>query len=149
MNRSWAIINLIQLEHNFWSLSVLKTLPQLSLTSIIFALLDRELSNDTVNKESNTCTLCFGLNSMKKCVNFCKNWICFWSSSIPSPSTLHQKRMSILLFLSFGIMLDKSTKYLCGSFWISLVYLRLGNYITIRKKNFKYKKKHHFQHFWM
>ena len=49
MNRNWAIINLIQLEHTFWSLSVLKELPQVSLTSMTLSPMDREIITNDIS----------------------------------------------------------------------------------------------------
>ena len=40
--QGWVMINKKQLEHTFWSLTVLKDLPQVSLTSMQFVSEDKE-----------------------------------------------------------------------------------------------------------
>ena len=46
--QGWVMINKKQLEHTFWSLTVLKDLPQVSLTSMQFISEDKEF----VSKEA-------------------------------------------------------------------------------------------------
>ena len=134
MNRNWAIINLIQLEHTFWSLSVLKELPQVSLTSMTLSPMDREIitndisvvilfdSNLSFAFEANFCY--FFLEKIFCLLNFPSWKFAYRLARYPKRETVIN---NYLLFWNNARLFNMTW------FWIVMEYFRHRNYITMKE----------------
>ena len=133
MNRNWAIINLIQLEHTFWSLSVLKELPQVSLTSITLAPMDREIITNDISVvilfDSNL-SFAFEANF---CYFFLKKIFCllnFPSWKFAYRLARYPKRETVIN--NYLLFWNNAQLFAMTWFWIVLEYFRHRNYITMK-----------------
>ena len=134
MNRSWAIINLIQLEHTFWSLSVLKELPQLSLTSMTLSPMDREIITNDISVvilfDSNL-SFAFEANF---CYFFLKKIFCllnFPSWKFAYRLARYPKRETVIN--NYLLFWNNARLFNMTWFWIVMEYFRHRNYITMKE----------------
>ena len=134
MNRNWAIINLIQLEHTFWSLSVLKELPQVSLTSITLAPMDREIITNDISVvilfDSNL-SFAFEANF---CYFFLKKIFCllnFPSWKFAYRLARYPKRETVIN--NYLLFWNNARLFNMTWFWIVMEYFRHRNYITMKE----------------
>ena len=134
MNRNWAIINLIQLEHTFWSLSVLKELPQVSLTSMTLSPMDREIITNDISVvilfDSNL-SFAFEANF---CYFFLKKIFCLLN--FPSWKFAHRlarypKRETVIN--NYLLFWNNARLFNMTWFWIVMEYFRHRNYITMKE----------------
>ena len=134
MNRNWAIINLIQLEHTFWSLSVLKELPQLSLTSMTLSPMDREIITNDISVvilfDSNL-SFAFEANF---CYFFLKKIFCllnFPSWKFAYRLARYPKRETVIN--NYLLFWNNARLFNMTWFWIVMEYFRHRNYITMKE----------------
>ena len=134
MNRNWAIINLIQLEHTFWSLSVLKELPQVSLTSMTLSPMDREIITNDISV-----VILFDSNlSFAFEANFCHFLFekIFCLLNFPSWKFAYQlgrypKRETVIN--NYLLFWNNARLFNMTWFWIVMEYFRHRNYITMKE----------------
>ena len=134
MNRNWAIINLIQLEHTFWSLSVLKELPQVSLTSMTLAPMDRKIITNDISVvilfDSNL-SFAFEANF---CYFFLKKIFCllnFPSWKFAYRLARYPKRETVIN--NYLLFWNNARLFNMTWFWIVMEYFRHRNYITMKE----------------
>ena len=134
MNRNWAIINLIQLEHTFWSLSVLKELPQVSLTSMTLSPMDREIITNDISVvilfDSNL-SFAFEANF---CYFFLKKIFCllnFPSWKFAYRLARYPKRETVIN--NYLLFWNNARLFNMTWFWIVMEYFRHRNYITMKE----------------
>ena len=134
MNRNWAIINLIQLEHTFWSLSVLKELPQVSLTSMTLSPMDRVIITNDISVvilfDSNL-SFAFEANF---CYFFLKKIFCllnFPSWKFAYRLARYPKRETVIN--NYLLFWNNARLFNMTWFWIVMEYFRHRNYITMKE----------------
>ena len=134
MNRNWAIINLIQLERTFWSLSVLKELPQVSLTSMTLSPMDREIITNDISVvilfDSNL-SFAFEANF---CYFFLKKIFCllnFPSWKFAYRLARYPKRETVIN--NYLLFWNNARLFNMTWFWIVMEYFRHRNYITMKE----------------
>ena len=134
MTRSWVIINLIQLEHTFWSLSVLKELPQVSLTSMTLSPMDREIITNDISVvilfDSNL-SFAFEANF---CYFFLKKIFCllnFPSWKFAYRLARYPKRETVIN--NYLLFWNNARLFNMTWFWIVMEYFRHRNYITMKE----------------